>query len=154
MFNSRWKPTDKKIVYDERKLYNYGINRLSVRDYGRQELKQRMQRFQEDNTMVDGVLDKLEHQGYLSDERRITALFNQFEGRESIHKTKNRIMQKGLPKDLVEEIISARVKVDEEPEKDTASELLERKFKKFDFLHDDKQKIKEKMTRFFSGKRL
>lgn len=153
---SRWRVTTKEIIYDERKLYNYGINRLSVRDYGRQELAKKMARFQQDSEMVNRALDKLEAQGYLSDERRTISLLNQFSGRESINKTKNRIYQKGLSKDLVQEIIEKRtvepLEEDDSPEQITAIELIERKFKNFDIKNDDLQKTKEKMIRFLASK--
>ena len=154
MQKSRWTPTNKVIVYDERKLYNYGINRISVRDYGRIELAKKMARFQEDPEMINNVLDKLEAQGYLSDERRTISLLNQFSGRESIHKTKNRIYQKGLAKDLVQEVIEKRSEVNTEefPEQNTAIELLEKKFKNFDPSSDDIQKTKERMIRFLASK--
>ena len=105
---ARWKPTTKTIVYDEKKLYNYGINRLSVREYGRQELFEKMSRFQEDPAMVNTVLDKLENQGYLSDERRTMSILNQYSGRESLYKIKNRMQQKGLDKDLITEVIEEK----------------------------------------------
>lgn len=153
---SRWRATTKEIIYDEKKLYNYGINRLSVRDYGRNELARKMARFQQDVDMINKALDKLEEQGYLSDERRTISLLNQFSGRESINKTKNRIYQKGLSRDLVEEVIENRTVTlqddEESPELITASELIEKKFKNFDHEKDDLQKTKEKMIRFLASK--
>ena len=80
----------KKIVYDEKKLYNYGINRLSVRDYGRQELFDKMSKWQEDISIVNKVLDKLESLGYLSEERRIRNLINLYLPKEGIKKLKLR----------------------------------------------------------------
>ena len=98
----------KPIVYNEQKLYNYGINRLSSRDYSRKELFDRMVRFQEDTSMVDKVLDKLEEQGYLSDMRRAKSILNQYDRRESIHKTRNRIRQKGVSMDTLEEVLAEK----------------------------------------------
>lgn len=153
---SRWRATTKEIIYDEKKLYNYGINRLSVRDYGRNELSKKMAKFQQDSDLINKALDKLEEQGYLSDERRTISLLNQFSGRESINKTKNRIYQKGLSKDLVQEVIENRtVELEEEqesPEQITASELIEKKFRNFDVEKDDLKKTKEKMVRFLASK--
>ena len=90
----RYKVPTKKIVYDEKKLYNYGINRLSVRDYGRQELFDKMSKWQEDISIVNTVLDKLESLGYLSEERRIRNLINLYLPTEGIKKLKLRLYQK------------------------------------------------------------
>lgn len=149
----------KEIIYDEKQLYNYGINRLSSRDYGRQELVIKMKRLQPDLNMINTVLDKLERQGYLSDLNRARSLFNQFEGRESINKTKNRIIQKGISKDIIEQVIESKeeLKLEQDKDKDydeetlsqeinNACELLIKKYKHYDLLK------KEKMVRFLASK--
>lgn len=149
---SSWRPTTKKIVYDEKKLYNYGINRLSVREYARQELMTKMVRFQEDTEMVNKVLDKLVEQGYLSDERRTLSMLNQYAGRESIYKIKNRMQQKGLDKDFIQDIIEEKNSNSSEGEELVATELLHKKFKSLDIVMKDKQKNSEKMIRFLASK--
>lgn len=105
---NKYTKTFKVITYDENKLYNYAINRLSVRDYGRQELFNKMKRFQDDETLINKILDKLESLKYLSDERRIISLLNQYERQESINKTKNRIIQLGISKDLLDNVLQER----------------------------------------------
>ena len=105
---NKYTKTFKVITYDEGKLYNYGINRLSVRDYGRQELFNKMKRFQDDESLINKILDKLESLKYLSDERRVISLLNQYERQESINKTKNRIIQLGISKDLLDNILQER----------------------------------------------
>ncbi len=127
------KGTIKEIIYDANKLYNYGLNRLGTREYGRKELLTRMQRLQPDLEIVNSVLDKLEKIGYLSEERRITSMLNQYKNSESTNKTKQRMLQKGLDKELINEALSQKQDNPEENnELDTASNLLERKFKTYD----------------------
>ena len=149
---SRWKVTTKEIIYDEKKLYNYGINRLSVRDYGRNELSKKMAKFQQDSDLINKALDKLEEQGYLSDERRTLSMLNQYAGRESIYKIKNRMQQKGLDKDFVQEIIEEKNSNSSEGEELVATELLHKKFKNIELVIEDKQKNSEKMIRFLASK--
>lgn len=146
----------KEIIYDEKKLYNYGINRLSVREYGRKELFQKMIRFQQDSTIIDLVLDKLEKQSYLSDERRIKSLLHQFSSKESINKTKNRLLQKGFTKDQLDDVINVIVepsifdKIEDEeetdPEMKKAMSLLEKKYKTYNKDNWDK------MVRFLASR--
>lgn len=147
----RYKVPTQKIVYDEKKLYNYGINRLSVRDYGRQELFDKMSKWQEDISIVNKVLDKLESLGYLSEERRIRNLINLYLPKEGIKKLKLRLYQKKLNKELIENILSDLDKNEEYK----AFDLLVKKYKNFVFSdNEEKQKKKEKMLRFLVSKGL
>lgn len=149
----------KEIIYDERQLYNYGINRISSRDYGRQELVVKMKRLQPDLEMINKVLDKLQSQGYISDESRARSLFNQFDGKESINKTIQRILKIGISRDTIDDVVEQRreqqvaLSPDDEFDEDKMSvevenalELLGKKFRFYDFLK------KDKMVRFLASK--
>lgn len=149
--NKRKPYVKKEIIYDSRQLYNYGINRLSTRNYGRKELSLKMQRYQKDVAMVDAVLDKLEEQGYLSDERRIRSILSQYQHKESVNKTKIRLSQKGFTKDQIEEVLEQQIEIQDPNNEFTAEEeiilkLLETKFK---FYNKDNW---EKMVRFLAAK--
>ncbi len=95
----------KEIIYNEQQLYNYGLNRLSSRDYLRAELFTKMSNLQPEADMVNRVLNKLETLGYINDKRRIRSVFNSYKSKESSNKTKNRLIQKGATKDLIEEVL-------------------------------------------------
>lgn len=149
--NKRKSFVKKEIIYDARQLYNYGINRLSTRNYGRKELSLKMQQYQKDIAMVDSVLDKLEEQGYLSDERRIRSILSQYQYKESINKTKMRLSQKGFTKEQIEEVLEKQVEIispDSEftVEEETILKLLETKFKLYN------KDNWEKMVRFLASK--
>lgn len=142
----------KEIIYNEQQLYNYGINRISSRDYLRAELFTKMSNLQPDPEMVNRVLDKLTNQGYIDDKRRIRAVFNSYSSKESSSKTKNRLIQKGASKELIEEVLyeleeDNLTKIFEyDKETDAALILLDRKFRIYN--HDNR----EKMLRFLISK--
>lgn len=146
--------TMKEIIYNEQQLYNYGINRLSSRNYARKELLDKMKRLQPDLEQVNRVLDKLEDQKYLSDHNRARSIFNQFNGRESINKIKNRMLQKGVKKDVVENFIEDCILNQEKEyeeqeitsEVSDAYDLVLKKFKTYDY------EKRDKMTRFLASK--
>lgn len=120
--------TFKEVIYDEKQLNKYGLNRLSERDWGRGELKKKMLRLQPDVEMVDRVLEKLEESGYLSTARRIVAVLNTYGHREGLRRTKQRMAEKGFTKEEIESVGVA----DNEKELEIASAALLRKFKTTD----------------------
>lgn len=142
----------KEIIYNEQQLYNYGINRISSRDYLRAELFTKMSNLQPDPEMVNRVLDKLTNQGYIDDKRRIRAVFNSYSSKESSSKTKNRLIQKGASKELIEEVLyeleedNLTKNFEYDKETDAALILLDRKFRTYN--HDNR----EKMLRFLISK--
>lgn len=141
----------KEIIYNDKQLYNYGLNRLSSRDYLRTELFTKMKNLQPDESMVNNALDKLEVSGYLNDTRRIMSMFNAYSSRESVSKTQNRLIQKGASKDMIENALFEMENNDTKNYEydsvtDSALSLIE---KKFNFFNIDK---KEKMLRFLISK--
>lgn len=142
----------KEIIYNEQQLYNYGINRISSRDYLRAELFTKMSNLQPDPDMVNRVLDKLTTQGCIDDKRRIRAVFNSYSSKESSSKTKNRLIQKGASKDLIEEVLyeleddNSTKNFEYDQETDAALILLDRKFKIYN------KDEREKMLRFLISK--
>lgn len=142
----------KEIIYNEKQLYNYGLNRLATRDYLRAELFTKMSNLQPDPAMVNGVLDKLEALGYLNDKRKIRSFFNSYQHKESPNKTKNRLVQKGAPKDLIEEVLfeledeQSTISYDYDVDTDASLILLTRKFKTYN------PDNKDKMLRFLISK--
>ncbi len=135
----------KEIIYNEQQLYNYGINRISSRDYLRAELFTKMSNLQPDPEMVNRVLDKLTNQGYIDDKRRIRAVFNSYSSKESSTKTKNRLIQKGASKELIEEVLyeleedNLTKNFEYDKETDAALILLDRKFRTYN--HDNREKM-------------
>lgn len=142
----------KEIIYNEQQLYNYGLNRLSSRDYLRAELLPKMLNLQPDTDMVNKVLDKLESLGYINDKRKIRSFFNSYKTKESSNKTKNRLIQKGASKDLLEEVMyeleeeSQNIEYEYDAQTDAALVLLSRKFKTYN------PDNRDKMLRFLISK--
>lgn len=141
----------KEIIYNEQQLYNYGLNRLSSRDYLRAELFTKMSNLQPEAEMVNRVLDKLETLGYINDKRRIRSVFNSYKSKESSNKTKNRLIQKGATKDLIEEVLfeiedSSSQVYEYDAETDAALILLDKKFKSYN------PDNRDKMLRFLISK--
>ena len=132
-----------EIEYSAQKLLNYAINRLSSRDYSRQELFNKMNRFKTEPGDIDKTLDRLEQLGYIDDERRAKSLVNQYVKKESLSKVKNRLSQKGISKDLAQEVIE---QAKEEYSESPAVGLLVKKFKLYD------KEYWDKMVRFLAGK--
>ena len=141
----------KEIIYNEQQLYNYGLNRLSSRDYLRAELFTKMSNLQPEADMVNRVLNKLETLGYINDKRRIRSVFNSYKSKESSNKTKNRLIQKGATKDLIEEVLfeiedSSSQVYEYDAETDAALILLDKKFKSYN------PDNRDKMLRFLISK--
>ena len=143
----------KEYIYNEEKLYNYGINRLSEQDYGRHELFKKMKNLQEDEEIINKVLDKLEGQKYLSDNNRIRSFLMSYSNSESVNKTKQRLIQKGFNKKIIEDVLEEmehsgiyKAIQDKESEEEKALALLIRRYRIYEI---DK---KEKMSRFLASK--
>jgi regulatory protein len=124
--------TWKEIIYDEKQLYRYGLNRLSERDFGKQELMDKMARLQPDKDMIGRVAEKLIEMGYLSDERRAEAMIRMGEGREGLQKIVSRLKDKGIDPEVIakkiEEFKEKQSSGDTETELEKAHRLLSRKF--------------------------
>ena len=141
----------KEIIYNEQQLYNYGLNRLSSRDYLRVELFTKMSNLQPESEMVNRVLDKLANLGYIDDKKRIRAVLNYYSPKESSNKTKNRLIQKGASKELIDEVLyelkeEDTVNYEYDSEIDSGLTLLDRKFDSYN------AEIRDKMLRFLISK--
>lgn len=119
----------KKIFAPER-LYSYCIWLLGRKDYTTFEITQKMKNYQPDEKIIQTTVDKLVASGYINDERRATNIVNAYIKKESSYKIKRRLSEKGVSKDLIEEVI--RESVDEDIEIEMASNMLIKKFKYFD----------------------
>jgi SOS response regulatory protein OraA/RecX len=155
----KFKKPNKPIVYNEKQLYNYGINRLSVREYSRAELEKKMLNYGTPE-LVKNALDKLVSQNYLSDIRRAKSIYNQYKEKESVSKVKRRMSDKGITKDTMEEFFE---ELNEEKELsnieipteiDNATQLLLKKYKRIDsdLDFDAKNKLKQSMIRFLASR--
>ena len=154
-----FKKPKKPIVYNEKQLYNYGINRLSVREYSRAELEKKMLNYGTPE-LVKNALDKLVSQNYLSDIRRAKSIYNQYKQKESSSKVKRRMSEKGITKDTMEELFE---QLEEEKtycnsemptEIENATHLLLKKYKKIDpdLEFEAKNKLKQSMIRFLASR--
>lgn len=157
MYNFR-KPK-KPIVYNEKQLYNYGINRLSVREYSRIELEKKMLNYGTPE-LVKNALDRLVAQNYLSDIRRAKSIYNQYHEKESVSKVKRRMGEKGITKDTMEEFFDELAEektlsnIETTSEIENATQLLLKKYKKIDpdLDFDAKNKLKQSMIRFLASR--
>lgn len=155
----KFKKPNKPIVYNEKQLYNYGINRLSVREYSRAELEKKMLNYGTPE-LVKNALDKLISQNYLSDIRRAKSIYSQYKEKESLSKVKRRMSEKGITKDTMEEFFEelneekelSNIEIPTEIE--NATQLLLKKYKKIDpnLEFDEKNKLKQSMIRFLASR--
>lgn len=155
----KFKKPNKPIVYNEKQLYNYGINRLSVREYSRAELEKKMLNYGTPE-LVKNALDKLISQNYLSDIRRAKSIYSQYKEKESLSKVKRRMSEKGITKDTMEEFFEELNEekelsnIDIPTEIENATQLLLKKYKKIDpnLEFDEKNKLKQSMIRFLASR--
>lgn len=119
----------KKIFAPER-LYSYGIWLLGRKDYTTFEITQKMKNYQPDEKIIQEIVDKLVSSGYINDERRATNIVNSYIKKESSYKIKRRLSEKGISKDMIEDVI--RDSVDDGTEMEMAANMLIKKFKFYD----------------------
>ena len=110
-----------------------------------------MSNLQPESEMVNRVLDKLANLGYIDDKKRIRAVLNYYSPKESSNKTKNRLIQKGASKELIDEVIyelkeEDTVNYEYDSEIDSGLTLLDRKFDSYN------AEIRDKMLRFLISK--
>ena len=112
-----------------------------------------MKNLQEDEEIINKVLDKLEGQKYLSDNNRIRSFLMSYSNSESVNKTKQRLIQKGFNKKIIEDVLEEmehsgiyKAIQDKESEEEKALALLIRRYRIYEI---DK---KEKMSRFLASK--
>jgi regulatory protein len=120
----------KKKIFAPERLYSYGIWLLGRKDYTTFEMTQKMKNYQPDEKIIQETIDKLVSHGYINDERRATNIVNAYIKKESSYKIKRRLSEKGVSKDMIEDVI--RDSVDEGVEIEMASKMLIKKFKYFD----------------------
>ncbi|NCQ51617.1 regulatory protein RecX [archaeon] len=117
-------------IFDPARLYSYSLWMLSRRDYTIFELSQKMKKYQPDDSIILTTVEKLISLGYLNDERRATNIINSYIKKESSHKIKRRLSEKGVSKELIEEVINECINDDIELE--MAKNNLLKKFKIYD----------------------
>lgn len=117
----------KPKIYDDTRLFQYGIFMLSRRDYSRHELGEKMQKWQPDKSIIEKILDKLQGSGYLSDKRKAQSMLIQYGNKESPKKTIQRMKQKGIDSEAIEEALGNV----EDNSSTVCSSLLQKKFKHY-----------------------
>lgn len=122
----------KEIIYNEKQLLQYALNRLGEREFSRAELLTKMKRLQPDESMILPILDKMESMNYLSDERRAKNILSQYQHREGLSKLKQRLSAKGIKKDTIDLVLEEENIGDSESEISKALHALIKKFKAYD----------------------
>lgn len=131
-------------IFDQQRLYNYGIWLLSKKDYSRQEIFKKMTKYQPEEKIIESVLNKLEEHSYLNDSRVISNVFKVYSQKESRSKIKNRLILKGINQDEINEFLSENS--NSEKELDSAISLLNKKFKSYNV------ELTKKYYAFLAGK--
>lgn len=139
--------------YTDVQLHNYGLNRLTEREYLVEELRTKMLRMQPDPLKVDTAIKKLIAIGVLSEDRAIQSYFSRYGNRESIHKIKQRLLQKSADKELVAKYYDEqKIKQQQEQENEEghveseAYRLLLKKYKSYDI------QSHQKMVRYLASR--
>lgn len=135
--------TEKKI-FDQTRLYSYGIWLLSRRDYTIYDLSQKMKKYQPDDEIINNVINKIKNLGYLNDEKTAINIVKSKINKESAYKIKKTLLDKGIDKNIIENIISESFL--EDTELNAAIHLLDKKFKQYN------KDLEKKYFNFLSSK--
>ena len=122
------------IIYPADKLYGYALRKLGSRAHSCHELITKMHRLQPDMSIVISVVDKLKALNYLNDLVIVRMVFNTYFKKEGLSKIKNRLNQKGICKEDIEQGLADCLSEIEDvstTEIENATNLLIRKFKQF-----------------------
>ncbi len=136
---------------EERKMMNKALDLLSMRDYSRRELSDKLvtkaweKKEQKDMDLgslkqqASDICDRLEELGLLNEERFARSYVDELIRRKHLSKSglKTALIQKGVPRDIIETVLE---EVDVDPV-EQIRELLATKFKNRD-LSDEKQKTR------------
>lgn len=128
----------KEIIYNEKQLYQYALNRLGEREFSRAELLTKMKRLQPDESMIHPILDKMEALNYLSDARRARNILLQYQHKEGLSKLKQRLATKGINKQTIEQVLEEENIGAADDELQKAKSLLIKKFKTYDKENNNK----------------
>ena len=134
-----------------RKMMNKALDLLSMRDYSRRELSDKLvtkaweKKEQKDMDLgslkqqASDICDRLEELGLLNEERFARSYVDELIRRKHLSKSglKTALIQKGVPRDIIETVLE---EVDVDPV-EQIRELLATKFKNRDF-SDEKQKTR------------
>ena len=134
-----------------RKMMNKALDLLSMRDYSRRELSDKLvtkaweKKEQKDMDLgslkqqASDICDRLEELGLLNEERFARSYVDELIRRKHLSKSglKTALIQKGVPRDIIETVLE---EVDVDPV-EQVRELLATKFKNRDF-SDEKQKTR------------
>ncbi|MBQ8925369.1 MAG: regulatory protein RecX [Clostridia bacterium] len=134
-----------------RKMMNKALDLLSMRDYSRRELSDKLvtkaweKKEQKDMDLgtlkqqASDICDRLEELGLLNEERFARSYVDELIRRKHLSKSglKTALIQKGVPRDIIETVLE---EVDVDPV-EQVRELLSTKFKNRD-LSDEKQKTR------------
>jgi regulatory protein len=133
MYKKKFTKNDTEVkqkIFAPDRLHTYGLWLLSRRDYTTFEITQKMKNYQPDEKIIQEAVDKLVNLGYVNDERRATNLVNAYIKKESTYKIKRRLSEKGVSKEIIEEVLQENV--DEDTEFEMAKNMLIKKFKEYD----------------------
>lgn len=88
-------------------LLGRALRWLSVREYTRTELAQRLSAFEEAPNQVQGVLDTLEKKGFLSDVRAAQSLVHRRQGKLGAARIGQELRNKGVAPELLRDTVEA-----------------------------------------------
>lgn len=121
-----------KKVFDEKRLYSYGIWLLSKRDYSVFEINEKFKKYQENQIIINIVIDKLLQQGYINDKKRALNIINGLIKKKGIKTIYQKLNDAGISKDLISEVLD-ELNISKESDEfiNVAVNLLEKKFKEY-----------------------
>ena len=126
------------------------MNLLQKRPYTEYEMRDKLSKNLYDNEVIDIAIDYLKSFGYIDDKAYVTQYIDTYTEQRSVKTIVNKLMQKGIDKRLIYEVIEEKRENDELGDEDTMIKKILQK-RGFD---PDKADIKEiaKTARFLCSK--
>jgi regulatory protein len=105
-------------------LYQRSLRYLSRREHSRRELSQKLSAHCSERQTVQDILNRLEQEGYQSEQRAAEAIVRAHEGRHGSERIRLELLRRGIADDLIETLL------DSPRDQDVANarELWQRKF--------------------------
>ncbi len=117
-----------KKIFSEERLYQYCLWLLGRKDYSAFEISEKMKKYQDDLSIIEKTLFKLQESKFIDDRRLCENMVQRMSSKLSEKKIFQKLIEKKIDKSLIEELLHK----EDEQDQDIAFEHLVKKFKTYD----------------------